>query len=69
MSNVSRSVYQKLSEENKRLLHDLYVISMSPVSFESIEVRKKWKDKFTKDKEFNDMMREWILGTKKNDSH
>lgn len=58
MSSVSRSVYQKLKEENKRLLHDLFVISMNTGTFESIEVRKKWRDKFTKEIEFNALLKE-----------
>lgn len=64
MSSVSRSVYQKLKEENKRLLHDLYVISMEPVTLKSIEIRQKWKEKFSKDQEFNNILKEFLLGKK-----
>jgi len=58
MSAVSRSVYQKLKEENKRLLRDLYIISMKPVSLECIEVRKKWREKFTEEHEFSALLKE-----------
>jgi len=58
MSNVSRSVYQKLKEENKRLLLDLYVLTMTPISIESINTRKKWRDKFTEEAEFNALLKE-----------
>lgn len=58
MSAVSRSVYQKLKEENKRLLNDLYIIAMKPVTFEAIEIRKKWRDKFLKEQQFNALMKE-----------
>ena len=61
MSKVSRSVYQKLKEENKRLLNDLFIISMRPVTIEAIEVRAKWKNKFTEEIAFNRLLRDVCL--------
>jgi hypothetical protein len=58
MSSVSRSVYQKLKEENKRLVNDLFVITMNPLTLESIQVRQKWCKKFTEEREFNAMLKE-----------
>jgi len=60
MSNVSRSVYQKLKEENKRLLADIQILSMeTSAPFEAItnkaayEVRTKWRNKFKEEREMN----------------
>jgi hypothetical protein len=61
MSRVSRSVYQKLKEENKRLLHDLFIISMRPVTPEATEVRMKWKKKFEEEIAFNKLLRDVCL--------
>jgi|GEM_PF-6502712 len=46
MSNVSRSVYQKLAEENKRLRADIFKMVMFPLNSETIKVRSKWRKKF-----------------------
>ena len=64
MSSVSRSVYQKLKEENKRLMNDIFIITMKPLTLESINVRSKWKKKFTEDQEFNQLLRELLLAQK-----
>lgn len=49
MSKVSRSVYQKLKEENNRLTKDLRDIT---VKYDKA-VFKRWRDKFSQDDEFN----------------
>lgn len=50
MSSVSRSVYQKLAEENKRLKADIWQMVMRPVTGETILLRMKYKEQFEKDK-------------------
>ena len=61
---VSRAVYTKLQMENKSLLKDLYsiVMTMHP---DAILTRIKWKDKFTSEKMFREMMQELLLTKKK----
>ena len=51
MSNVSRSTYQKVCEENKRLMKDIKILvgrtnSLTPQKIELLETyRAKFKDK------------------------
>ena len=45
MSKVSRSVYQKLKEENKRLLSDIEILVKGQV-FDFIKVKSKWVKHF-----------------------
>lgn len=55
---VTRSVYQKLKEENKKLLADLKTICWSgDMDFiKTFDVMDKWNDHFTKQKEMHDMI-------------
>ncbi len=59
-SIVSRSVYQKVVEENKRLLIDIKILTDEKqlMTVGRIFTVKKWRDKFAKDKEFNKMISE-----------
>lgn len=58
MSNVSRSVYQKLKEENKRLMKDIRILCEDGIpSFEQIMLIKKYRSQFKKEKEFNNMIK------------
>ncbi len=59
MNNVSRSVYQKLKEENKRLVKDIRILCEEGIpSFDQIMLIKKYRDKFRKEKEFNDLIKQ-----------
>lgn len=49
-SKVSRSVFQKICEENKRLKSDIYTLVMKPLTGDSILVRNRWKKKFEDDR-------------------
>jgi len=50
-SYVSRSVYQKLAEENKRLMKDLKIICTGdPV--DAIMLRIHWRNRFRKEEKF-----------------
>lgn len=58
MSKVSRSTYQKVVEENKRLLSDIKLLVKDGIpSYDQIRCMKKWREKFSKEKEFHDMLR------------
>ncbi len=60
MSKISRSEYQRVVEENKRLLADIEVlVSGGP---ESILLAVKWANKFKEDKEFSDRMKAYVRG-------
>jgi len=49
---VLRSTYQKLAEENKRLLNDIRILTedIVPPTFEKITITRKWRKKITEDK-------------------
>ncbi|HLG26241.1 MAG TPA: hypothetical protein VI423_00480 [Paenisporosarcina sp.] len=56
---VSRSVYQKLAEENKKLKADLKILCFDKPSVDSITVRAKWKIHFLKEANFNSLMKDF----------
>ena len=58
---VSRSVYQKVVEENRHLKEDIWQMIMRPITAESILVRIKWKDKFQKDKELQQLLHDYAV--------
>ena len=59
MTKVSRSAYQKLKEENKRLMADLKLICHTDVRDNSDwECQGKWFEYFKKEAEFNAMTKE-----------
>lgn len=55
MSKVSRSVYQKLKEENKRLLADIKSLVMD--EDDSLKIHLKWHEKFEADRVFHEEMK------------
>ena len=58
MSNISRSVFQKVKEENKRLLNDIKsLVGMNRPEDES-RSWSKWREYFEKEKRFKDEMKE-----------
>lgn len=63
MSKVSRSVYQQVVEQNKKLLNDIQILVDEKPSADKIVCISKWRDFFKKEKEFNTMLQ--TLLTKK----
>lgn len=59
-SKISRSVFQHVVEQNKKLLRDLKTICMEP-GVKAILLRMKYRDKFKKDEAFNTAMRNVAL--------
>ena len=57
MSHVSRSVYQKVVEENKQLIADIKVL-VGEHCVERAILRAKWTDKFKDQKAFGDLLKE-----------
>jgi hypothetical protein len=59
MSSVSRSVYQKLKEENKRLLKDIRILTDQEysLSVQRLLVINKWRETFKKEQDFWNTMR------------
>jgi hypothetical protein len=55
MSKVSRSTYQKVAEENKRLLADIKIL-VGIMDERYLEVYGKWIKHFKEKKQFNDIM-------------
>ncbi len=62
MSAVSISVFQKKCEENKRLISDIRLLTSEGISFDKIECVMKWRKKFKKEQEFNDMLKSLVTG-------
>ncbi len=59
---VSRSTYQKLKEENKKLLSDIRILTESGFpSADKIMTLAKWRKKFEEDREFYVMLKEVLL--------
>ncbi len=58
---VSRSVYQKVCEENKKLKSDIWTLVMKAVTWDSVAVRMKWEKKFKEDKELSEMLRDFAI--------
>lgn len=56
MSKVSRSVYQKVKEENKKLLSDIKLLVQETPSADKIICITKWREIFKKEREFNDFL-------------
>lgn len=56
MSKVSRSVYQKLKEENKRLLNDIRILTFSATMDDRSKTFNKWANRFRKERDFNQML-------------
>lgn len=59
MSNVSRSVYQKVVEENKRMREDLYILTFGALENDDKwwDTHSKWYEIFEKEKKFNKLLR------------
>lgn len=58
MSKVNRSTYQKVVEENKKLIEDIKLLVEGGISSpEKIICICEWRDKFKQDKELNIMMK------------
>lgn len=60
MSSVSRSVYQKLKEENKRLLADILVLTDPMPDEKFMPVLKRWRKHFQEQREFDQMLKEVV---------
>lgn len=54
-SKVSRSVYQKMVEENKRLMNDIKTLVYGDIPT-IIFLKEKYRKKFESEKEFNQML-------------
>jgi hypothetical protein len=66
MSDVSRSVYQKLAEENKRLKADIYVLVMLDLREKgNLErwnrIDSQWREKFKKDEALRQALHEYAV--------
>ena len=57
MSKVSRSVYQKLAEENKRLMRDLRLMTMGS-AYQRVTTYGKWKKHFQYEDDVNIALKE-----------
>jgi len=59
---VSRSVWAKLKEENKRMIRDLKILCMNESNIvEYVRVRTKYREKFEQDNAFMNDIKEYAL--------
>lgn len=59
MSNVSRSVFQKVVEENKQLKKDIRIlVDYGVIMSERLKVVYKWREIFRKETEFGRILHE-----------
>lgn len=61
MSSVSRSTFQKVCEENKRLKRDLKLITSDGRTPEKVLLIGKWRKHFEEQEKQNRLIRELIL--------
>jgi ribosomal 50S subunit-associated protein YjgA (DUF615 family) len=61
MSKISRSEYQRVCEENKRLLRDLETLTQEGLSAEKILLTHKWREHFENQRNKNNWIRELVL--------
>lgn len=58
---VKRSTYQKVVEENKKLLCHIKILIGDPTP-DKLKLTIVWKEKFKKDKDLNDFIKDLIFG-------
>ena len=58
MTTVSRSTYQKVVEENKRLKEDIRILILGNDAAQFLSVTRKWRDIFKKEDELNNALKE-----------
>ena len=58
MSKVSRSVYQKVCEENKRLLRDIKILVSKELDPNKVILMVEYRERFEKEERFRLMMKE-----------
>lgn len=56
MTNITRSEYQKVVEENKRLMEDIRILTMPSLRNKRKEVFIKWKHYFIRTKKRESML-------------
>ncbi len=54
---VKRSTYQKLFEENKKLLKDIRILTEEGINPRAILLKIDWRKKFKEDKDLNDLIK------------
>lgn len=57
MSNISRSEYQKVVEENKRLKGDIKLLVSPGLSPEKVLCYSKWRQAIQREEDFNKTMK------------
>jgi hypothetical protein len=55
MTKISRSVFQHVVEQNKKLLRDIRIMSMEP-GVKAILLRMRWRDRFKHDETLNNLL-------------
>ncbi len=56
-SYITRSVYQKVCEEKKKLIEDIKIMSSEAMSYKKIFTIQKWRGHFNRDDSFRLMMK------------
>ena len=66
MSNISRSEYQRVVEENKKLKKDIIILcdEQFSFSFRRLWLIKQWRDKIENEKTFTELLIEVLYGAR-----
>lgn len=56
-THVRKSTHQKVIEQNKKLLCDIYLLVMNPLTEENFKVKMAWRRKFKKDRQLNSIIK------------
>lgn len=63
---VSRSEFQKVCEENKRLVNEIRILVDENPSIEKVKITLKWHTKFNEGREFAEFLKEAFSQLKNN---
>ena len=66
MSNISRSEYQRVVEENKKLMKDIEILTSEGLSVDKILLKEKWRKHFKSEK---DIVLELIKAAKRHEEN
>lgn len=56
-THVKKETHQKVIEQNKKLLCDIYLLVMNPLTEENFKVKMAWRRKFKKDRQLNSIIK------------
>jgi hypothetical protein len=59
-THVKKETHQKALEQNKKLLADLWLLTMRPLTEEKFKVMMAYRKKFAKEKNLNKLLKDFV---------